>query len=395
MPGLVPGFERCLAAAPSQGQTPREDTKRVANQRHAVCGMPGMSALQPRESTKPAKDSARLSHGIRIGISGWRYEGWRGVFYPQDLAQRRELEFASRAFSSIELNGSFYSLQTPASYAAWYAETPEDFLFSVKGGRYITHIRRLKDIERPLANFFASGLFNLRGKLGPFLWQFPPFFRFDEGRFEHFFSLLPKDTMQALALARRRDERMRGRVRLAIDCNRRLRHAVEVRHESFLVEPFVALLRRYGIALVVADTARKWPYREDVTADFMYLRLHGDKELYAGGYTGAALERWAQRIQAWAAGCEPPDAIRISRDDPSPHSFRDVYCYFDNDVKVRAPFDAAKLMDMLDIPHPDPGLRFPARSALKRARPITPRNSAADDRWSFNRSRATELRERK
>ena len=346
--------------------------------------MPGMTTPQSREDPKPAKDCARLSHGIRIGVSGWRYEGWRGVFYPENLAQRRELEFASRAFSTVELNGSFYSLQTPASYAAWYGETPEDFVFAVKGGRYITHIRRLNEIERPLANFFASGLFNLREKLGPFLWQFPPFFRFDEQRFERFFAMLPKDTSQALALARRRDQRMRGRARLAIDCNRRLRHAVEIRHESFLVEPFVALLRRHGIALVVADTAHRWPYREDLTADFVYLRLHGDKELYASGYTDSALERWAERIKAWAAGSEPSDARRISAEDPLPASSRDVYCYFDNDVKVRAPFDAARLMQLLGIERTDETFRFPGRRALRRVRPSVPRRTV-DDRWSFGR----------
>jgi uncharacterized protein YecE (DUF72 family) len=345
-----------------------------------------MSAPEPNEVPAPARrDPVRPSHGIRIGVSGWRYEGWRGVFYPEELPHRRELEFASRAFPTIELNGSFYSLQTPESYAAWYEETPEDFVFGVKGGRYITHIRRLKDIERPLANFFASGLFNLREKLGPFLWQFPPFFKFDEERFDRFFSLLPRNTSEALALARRRDERMRGRARLAIDCNRRLRHAVEVRHESFLAEPFVALLRRHGIALVVADTANRWPYREDVTADFMYLRLHGDKELYASGYSDGALERWAARIRAWAGGSQPADARLISQNVLTRASSRDVYCYFDNDVKVRAPFDAARLMQLLGLERPDQTFRFPGRRALRRARPRMPGRTSADDRWSFGR----------
>jgi uncharacterized protein YecE (DUF72 family) len=282
---------------------------------------------------------------IRIGISGWRYEPWRGVFYPKDLAQRRELEFASRAFPTIEINGSFYSLQHPASYQAWYDETPPGFVFAIKGGRYITHMLRLRECKRALANFFASGIFNLSDKIGPFLWQFPPQFRYDEERFENFFEMLPRDLESALALARRRDARMTGRCRLAIDCNRPLRHAVEIRHESFISQ-----LRRHRIGLVVADTAGKWPYCEDVTADFVYIRLHGDAELYVSGYTDEALEHWAARIRAWAGGIEPADAKRISVQPAPRRRSRDVYCYFDNDVKVRAPIDAHNLMRKLGLP---------------------------------------------
>ena len=289
---------------------------------------------------------------IRIGISGWRYEPWRGVFYPKALAQRRELEFASRAFPTIEINGSFYSLQHPDSYQSWYRETPPGFVFAIKGGRYITHLLRLRNADRAIANFFASGIFNLREKIGPFLWQFPPQFRYDEERFEAFFRMLPRDLGEALCLARRRDARMTGRCRLAIHDNIRLRHAVEIRHESFVDERFVAQLRRHEIALVVADTAGKWPYFEDVTADFMYLRLHGDAELYVSGYTDAALERWADRIRAWAAGAEPRDAKRISTRPAPRRRSRDVYCYFDNDVKVRAPIDAHTLMRKLGLPVP-------------------------------------------
>ena len=286
---------------------------------------------------------------IYIGISGWRYPPWRGVFYPEKLAQARELEFASRAVRSIEINGSFYSLQRPESYAAWYAATPINFIFSVKGNRYITHISRLRDIEKPLANVLASGVFNLREKLGPFLWQFPPSFRYAPDQLEHFFSLLPRDTGQALALARKRDARMKGRTRLAIDANRPMRHAMEIRNTSFIDASFIALLRKYSIALVVADTAGKWPYYEDVTSDFMYLRLHGDKELYASGYTDEALDRWAMRISAWSRGAEPVDAKRIATEPAPVATGRDVYCYFDNDIKVRAPFDARRLMEKLGV----------------------------------------------
>ena len=287
---------------------------------------------------------------LRIGISGWRYTPWRGVFYPPRLAQRRELEYASRALDTIEINGSFYSLQRPESYAAWYRDTPSAFLFAVKGSRYITHMLRLRDFDRALANFFASGIFNLREKLGPFLWQFPPNFAFEEERFERFFAALPRTTEDALALARRRDARMKGRSRLAIDASRPLRHAVEIRHPSFVDPQFVDLLRRWRIALVVADTARKWPYYEDVTADFLYLRLHGEEELYSSGYTEASLDRWAARIRAWSQGGEPADAHRISTKPAPKRRSRDVYCYFDNDIKVHAPFDARRLAQKLDLP---------------------------------------------
>lgn len=285
---------------------------------------------------------------VYIGISGWRYPPWRGVFYPPLLTQARELEYASRALPTIEINGSFYALQRPQSYATWYQATPEGFVFSVKGNRYITHILRLQDIETPLANVFASGVFNLREKLGPFLWQFPPNFKFEPDRIERFFKLLPRDTEQALKLARRRDARMTGRSRLAIDQNRPLRHAMEIRHESFIDPAFVDMLREHEVALVVADTAGKWPYCEDVTSDFLYLRLHGDKELYASGYSEAALARWAERIRLWRAGAEPDDAQRIDGPAQKMNS-RDVYCYFDNDIKVKAPFDARKLIDKLGL----------------------------------------------
>jgi uncharacterized protein YecE (DUF72 family) len=286
---------------------------------------------------------------VRIGISGWRYPPWRGGFYPPGLAQARELEFASRALPTIELNGSFYSLQRPKSYSEWHDETPADFCFSVKGNRFITHIKRLKEIEGPLANVFASGVFNLSEKLGPFLWQFPPNFHFDAQKMEHFLSLLPHDTDEGLALALHHEARMRDRTALAIDKKRKLRHAIEIRHESFVDESFIALLRKYKVALVVADTAGKWPYCEDVTADFMYLRLHGDKELYASGYTDKALGRWAERIRAWADGAQPEDAHLVSSKTAPKRASRDVFCYFDNDVKVRAPFDARRLIDKLGL----------------------------------------------
>jgi uncharacterized protein YecE (DUF72 family) len=284
---------------------------------------------------------------IRIGISGWRYEPWRGVFYPEKLPQRRELEYASRMLPTIEINGSFYSLQSPEFYAQWHADTPAEFVFAVKGPKYITHMRRLKEIEIPLANFFANGVFELRQKLGPILWQFPPMLPFKPERFEAFFAQLPHDTEAAAEIATRHDRRVEGRTSLEIDAKRRLRHAVEIRHESFRDPAFIALLRKYRIGLVVADTAGKWPLLEDLTADFVYLRLHGDKELYASGYSNAALDRWAHRIETWSLGGQVDDARLASPKAAPKRARRDIYVYFDNDVKVHAPYDAATLMRKL------------------------------------------------
>jgi uncharacterized protein YecE (DUF72 family) len=294
----------------------------------------------------------------RIGISGWTYAPWRGVFYPKDLAQKRELEYASRQFNSIEINGSFYSLQRPSSYRAWYDATPDDFVFSVKGGRFITHMKKLKDVETPLANFLASGALALNEKLGPLLWQFPPGFAFNEERFAQFFELLPTNTREAAEIAKKHDQRMKGRSWTKIDANRRMRHCVEVRHHSFKDERFVKLCRRHKIAIVFADTAGKWPYMEDVTADFIYVRLHGDEELYVSGYTDAALDWWAARIEQWRTGCEPDDAMRVGSGAAKKCKSRDVYVYFDNDAKVKAPFDAKNLAARLAgraerLPSPD------------------------------------------
>ena len=286
---------------------------------------------------------------IHIGISGWRYPPWRGVFFPEGLPQARELEYASRAVPTIEINGSFYSLQRPESYAAWYEATPPGFIFSHKGNRFITHTLRLREIDGPLANVLASGVFNLREKLGPFLWQFPPNFKFDPERMEHFLSMLPHDTDAAVELARRHEARMEGRTALDPGKKRKLRNAVEIRHESFVDPAFIALLRKYKVAMVVADTAGKWPDFEDVTADFMYLRLHGDKELYASGYSEEALDDWAARIRAWTSGSQPKDARLISDKAPPKRATRDLFCYFDNDIKVRAPFDARRLAEKLGL----------------------------------------------
>jgi uncharacterized protein YecE (DUF72 family) len=283
---------------------------------------------------------------VRIGISGWRYAGWRGSFYPKGLRQRDELAYASRHFDTIEINGTHYSLQRPESFARWRDETPKDFVFAVKGSRFITHMKQLRDIETPLANFFASGVLRLEEKLGPFLWQFSPRFRFDAERFDRFLTLLPRDSTAAAALAEHHDHRLTGRAWTKTERRRRLRHAVEIRHPSFLDPTFVRLLRRHNVALVFAD-AVDWPYAEDVTADFLYLRLHGSEELYASGYDDAALDRWAARIRHWSQGGQPEDAKLIDPDTRPRRHARDVYVYFDNDAKVRAPIDAQALRQRL------------------------------------------------
>jgi uncharacterized protein YecE (DUF72 family) len=275
-----------------------------------------------------------------IGISGWRYAPWRGKFYPPGLPARQELEYAAERFPTIELNGSFYSLQRPEYYESWSEQVPRDFVFAIKGSRYITHMLRLRGVETALANFFASGVLVLEDKLGPLLWQLPPTMKLDD-RVEQFLALLPRTTKEAARLARRHDERVKGRAYLRVRGEQELRHALEVRHPSFATPELIALLRKQGIALVVADTAGRWPFLEDVTADFVYVRLHGDVELYKSGYTDAALEQWAARIRAWRDGRKPPSTKLVAR--PPRLKRRDVYVYFDNDVKVHAPYDAMNL----------------------------------------------------
>jgi len=211
-------------------------------------------------------------------------------------------------------------------------------------------MKRLNDIKAPLCNFFASGLLALREKLGPILWQFPPQFQWHKEKFIEFFKLLPRDTSQAAALARKHDNKLKARAFLKIDLARPLRYAVEIRHPSFVVPEFFELLRGQNIAFVFADTAKKWPYSEDITADFIYLRLHGDKKLYVSGYSGDAIEWWADRIQHWRKGRPLADAkLVISAIRRSARAKQDAFVYFDNDAKVHAPFDAQRLALRLGV----------------------------------------------
>jgi uncharacterized protein YecE (DUF72 family) len=272
---------------------------------------------------------------IRIGLSGWRYAGWRGSFYPHGLIQRKELAYAADRFSTIEVNGSFYSLQRPTSYASWRDETPDDFVFALKGGRFITHMKRLRDVDVPMANFFASGPLALGDKLGPVLWQLPASTRFDADVLASFLARLPRTSDEAAELARAHDEKLPPDRALTTPLTQvRLRHAIEPRHASFGDPAALDLLRQYEVGLVVSDAGDKWPRFEQVTSDLVYVRLHGAEELYTSGYGPQALDEWADRISAWAG------------------EGLDVLVYFDNDAKVHAPYDALALMDRLRLPPP-------------------------------------------
>jgi len=267
---------------------------------------------------------------VRIGISGWRYASWRGDFYPKGLVQRRELEYASTHLTSIEINGSFYSLQRPASYKRWREQTPDDFVFAVKGGRYITHLKKLVDVDTPLANFFASGLLALGPKLGPILWQLPEKLSFDAARLDDFLGRLPTSTGQLAQLAAGHDDKLSSdQVATTAEEDRPLRHALEFRSPTFAVPEATEILRRHRVACVLADTAGRWPKVEEDTSDLRYVRLHGEHELYASGYTGQSLDEWAKRISSWAAAGQ------------------DVFVYFDNDIKGYAPHDAMALLERL------------------------------------------------
>jgi uncharacterized protein YecE (DUF72 family) len=269
---------------------------------------------------------------IRVGISGWTYQPWRGTFYPQGLPVRRQLAYVAERMSSVEVNGSFYGLLRPSSYARWLTEvdpvTGRDFVFAIKGSRFITHMRKLVDPTAALANFYASGVLALGERTGPFLWQLPATFRFDEAKLAAFLEALPRTAGEAAALAAQHDARLSGDRALTTTTmpGLALRHAFEVRHESFRVPAFTALLRRHGVALVLSDNPGTWPVFDEVTAPFAYVRLHGHDELYASGYDDDALDAWAAKVRGW-------DRAGL-----------DVYVYCDNDAKVRAPYDAMGLL---------------------------------------------------
>lgn len=257
---------------------------------------------------------------IRVGIGGWTYAPWRGTFYPKGLKQADELNFASRAVTAIEINGTFYRTQSAKSFAKWRDETPDDFVFSVKGHRAIVNKKVLAEAGEPLAWFLKSGVTELGTKLGPLLWQFAPYKRFDPDDFAAFLELLP-DAADGV----------------------QLRHVVEVRHKSFLVPEFIELLRKHGVAVVLADSD-DYPAVGDVTADFVYARLQRTAESIETGYDAKALSLWAERAKAWAAGGEPDDVDRVSS-KRAKRAKRDVYMFMIAGAKVRAPAAAQALIE--------------------------------------------------
>ena len=265
-----------------------------------------------------------------VGVSGWRYPRWRGDFYPAGLVQRRELEYVAEQMTSVELNGSFYSLQRPSTYLRIAEQVPPGFPVAVKGGRFVTHMKRLRDVDQGLANFVASGVLALGDRLGPFLWQLPADLAFDHDLVAGFLDRLPRDHAGLAELAARHDDKLAtDRVVTEPLVDAPVRHALEPRHPSFGGPAAVRLLRDHGVALVASDSPGSWPCFDEDTADYRYVRLHGHTELYASGYAAASLDDWAERIRGWnAAG-------------------QDGYVYFDNDARGRAPHDAVALLRRL------------------------------------------------
>ena len=265
-----------------------------------------------------------MGTSIRVGIGGWVYEPWRGVFYPKGLRQAEELAYASRRVTSIEINGTFYGTQKPESFRRWADETPDDFIFSLKGPRYATHRRLLAEAGESVERFIASGVLELKSKLGPLVWQFAPTKKFDADDFAAFLALLP--------------ERLDGRS---------IRHAVEARHESFVSPAFVDLLRKHSVAPVLVDS-EKHPMIADVTSDFVYLRLERSSETIETGYKPAELDRWGNRAKTWAEGGAPDDLPTIAP-PMSGGRKRDVFVYMISGAKVRAPAAAMALIERFSL----------------------------------------------
>lgn len=259
---------------------------------------------------------------VRVGIGGWTYAPWRDNFYPAKLVQRRELEYASRALTAIEVNGTYYGAQKPATYAKWRAETPDGFVFSLKAPRYATDRRVLAEAGRSVSDFVEGGLAELGDRLGPINWQFAPTKAFDAADFGAFLEQLPR----------------------TLD-GRALRHVVEVRHPSFQCAQYVELARRHGVATVFTDSP-KYPSFADLTGDFVYARLMRSEPGQSSGYPAAALDRWAARAEAWATGAEPDDLPRVLAPAPAATA-RDVFVYFINGAKERAPHAAMGLLKRL------------------------------------------------
>ena len=282
---------------------------------------------------------------VRIGVSGWDYDEWRRNFYPEGLRSEDRLRYAASVFDTVEVNGTFYSLTDPGTCRAWRESVSRNVKLALKGSRFITHMKRLRDSRLPLANFLASGILELGANLGPIVWQLPANFRFDAEKLRDFLGLLPGDTDQAAGLARDHDERV-DQAAYGSGDRHRIRHVLEIRHESFLQEETVRIARDHGVALCFSHSA-EWPYIEEITAGFVYLRLHGPRKLYASHYDEEELQGWAERIDTWRNGDEPADAARITNRKPPERNRRDVYVYFDNTAHGYAPADAVRLAELV------------------------------------------------
>lgn len=284
---------------------------------------------------------------IRIGTAGWVFAPWRGTFYDKGLPQKRELGFASSRLGAIEINATFYSHQKPQSFSGWAAETPDDFVFTVKGHQLVTHLKKVKDVEIPLANFFASGVLALGSRLGPFCWQLPGNLAYSADRMESFLALLPQTPEALLALAGKADDRLKTPPFLDASGVTRVRHAIEVRHPSFAAPGFIEQLRRHNVALVASDTL-EWP-GFDQTADFAYLRLQGAPG--AERYSAEERTRRAGWLADIAAGRSPQGAPTLLPPETDPRP-RDVFAFFVSTDKENAPINARAVMAELGLVGP-------------------------------------------
>jgi uncharacterized protein YecE (DUF72 family) len=260
---------------------------------------------------------------VWVGVSGWDYPDWRGTVYPPGTSGHDALRRVARQVDTVEVNRSFYRLTTPAQVRQWYADTPSGFRFAVKGSRFLTHVKRLRDAEVPLANFFAAGVLELREKLGPILWQLPATMRFDPDQLEAFLRLLPQDTVAVGELAQRHDHRVPEPM-TEVDRFRSVQHVIEPRHDSFAAPEFGDLVRRYHVAVAVSHSSR-WPCFDAGDGPIVYVRLHGPQNLYASAYGPQGLDGWEQRVRAWQT------------------TGREVYVYFDNTAGGTALIEAEDL----------------------------------------------------
>ena len=321
----LPGYETRRVAKQAKNTTTKKSStkapakKAAAKQSPAKAPSPTVPASPKSLAPKPSAATQGAGH-IYVGVGGWTFAPWRGVFYPDKLPQAKELEYAGSKLTSIEINGTYYGSQKPESFRKWAREVPDGFVFSVKGSRFTTNRRVLAEAGDSIKHFYNTGVLELGDRLGPVLWQFAPTKKFDEADFAKFLELLPRE--------------MDGRV---------LRHVVEVRHDSFRVPAFIALLRQFEIPVVFAEHAT-YPGIADVVGDFVYARLQKGNDDIATCYPPKQLDQWAKRLQIWASGGEPDDLPRVDATS-APKKPRDVFAYVIHEGKVRAPAGATELIE--------------------------------------------------